>query len=366
MVRAVHSWNRRVRYGTAAAAAFLVLAGCGQGTGQGETATPPQCGVAPSVAPGQLKTVVRPVGDPFKFLVIASTALPDGALLIATETNVPEAGDEATDRRPELLVLDSKGVCRPFPLPVAGGRAVTKNAVPLTSAADGTVYVWDKDASRIVSGRTSGRWSTVVEIPPELTSFQPLSAAVADDGRLYVKTDATAYRVDSGRLTPVAGTGQVLGGGLAEPAPDPGVFPRPATSLPLPILSDLAVSPDGDVVLTSIDAVYAVSPDGVMRVVADPETTDGQAAPIVARHDEDGAIVGSSLTGVTVTDAGDVLVGDTGLQRVIRVRDDESSLLADDVTALTPGDPLDEAGGRLSLLKNRGSQLALLGVEGAK
>jgi hypothetical protein len=295
--------------------------------------------------------------------VLATAALPEGDIVLAVQNNVPRPGEDGVrDVEPELLVLDSQGVCTPFPLPVVEGAAVTRNALPVAVGEDGTLFLWDRDAERIVSGREDEAWDVVVDVPEDLTRFGWVDVDVARDGTLYVQTDAAAFRVSSGRLEMVAGTGEELAGGEGYPVPDPGTFPRPATSQPLPFLRGMEPSPDGDLLLVSQNAIFAVDPSGTIRLIADPVTTRGQRAAIVARHEVNGAVEGSMLTGIAVTETGDLLVGDTAKRRVIRLRDGQTSLLASGVASMPLGDPLDTERDQLFLRPYVDGALAVLGI----
>jgi hypothetical protein len=310
-----------------------------------------------------MKTLVKPTGDSARFRVIASAALPNGDLVFATEANVPPAGEEVTDRRPALFTLDAAGVCRPFVLPVAGGKPVTRTALPVAVAPDGSLYIWDRDSRRIVSDAGTGTWNSVVDIPASVTQFQPIDATVARDGTLYVKTDASVFRVRAGHLEIVAGTEEVLADGQTFPPPDIGPFPRPATSQPLPLLTGLTLSPDGDLLAATASAILGIDQTGDMRIVADSETTKGQPAAISPLHEVEGAVVGSAITGIAATGTGDLLLSDTGLQRVIRISGGKVSVVVQDVAAMSPGEPFDANTSQLLLLEEAGSKLAILGLQ---
>jgi hypothetical protein len=360
VLRVSRAGNRRRAYGAVLAVSAVMLAGCAEpGV---EAAASERCGVVPLVDPGERTTIVRAPGDPQKFSVLATAALPEGDIVLAVQNNVPMAGEDGvSDFEPELLILDTEGVCTPFPLPVAEGVAVTQNALPVAVGQDGTLYLWDVNAERIVSGRADEAWVVEVDVPEELT-FGVVDADVAPDGTLYVATGAAAFRVISGRLEMVAGTGEELADGQSFPVPDLGPFPRPATSQPLPLLRGMATSPDGDLLLVSQSAVFAVDPGGTMRMIADPVTTRGQRAAIVARHEANSAVEGSILTGIAVTETGDLLVGDTAGRRVIRIRDGQTSLLAGGVASMPLGDPLDTLRDQLFIRTYGDGALAVLGV----
>ena len=335
--------------------AVSALAGCTSDSQPGDA--PATCGAAPLVEPGETTTIVRPPGDPNRFRVKAAAFLPDGEVLVAAETNVPEAGDEVLDRRPILFVVAGDGECAPFDLPVVAGTAVTSNAVPMATGDDGALFVWDPDNHRIVRRGMTGAWTTAVTIPSRLHMYGEPAAAVAADGTLYVRTDAAVQRVRSGELEIVAGRGETPARFL-----DPRTLPAPATAAALPALGDVAASADGALFLTTRNAILRVDQDGMLRAAASPETTRGQDGAIV--REQEGTELRSTLTGVAVTPDGDLLIGDTGMQRVLLMREGQASVLMHDVTALAPGHPLDADATKLLALGEAGAQLLLIGLDG--
>jgi len=331
--------------------ALSVLSGCTDREAGGALGT---CGAASFVEPGETATIVP--DRALSFGVTAGAALPGGDVLVAVETNVPEAGREVSDRGPEIFVIRADGTCDPFDLPVVEGTAVGRTAVPVAVADDGSLFLWDPDNHRIVGRNTSGTWRTAVTIPSRLAMYGRLDAAVAPDGTLYVQTDASIHRVVAGKLELVAGTGQMLRQGR-----DPGPFPRPATSRPLPLLTGIDLTADGEPVLVMQTGVLTVDGDGILRLIADDDTTHGQEGAIVGQ--EAGPVNRSRLSRVAATEDGDLLVGDPGRDRVLQLSHGRSSILTEEARALSFGEPLDPTGRMLLAINSRGD-LVVVGLDG--
>lgn len=185
--------------------------------------------------------------------------------------------------------------------------------------------------------------------------YGPPDAAVAPDGTLYVQTDASIHRVVAGKLELVAGTEQRLRQGR-----DPGPFPRPATSAPLPLLTGIDVTADGKPVFAMQTGILTVDGDGTLRLIADDDTTRGQEGAIVGQ--EAGPVNRSRLFRVAATDDGDLLVGDLGRDRVLQLSQGRSSILTEEARALSFGEPLDPTGRMLLAINDQGS-LVLLGLD---
>jgi hypothetical protein len=330
--------------------ALSVLTGCAN---RAAGSAPGTCGAAPFVEPGDTTTIVY--GGALSFVVTGSAALPGGDVLVAVETNVPEAGDEATDPRPETFVIGADGECVPFELPVVEGTAVGGTAVPVAAGDDDSLFLWDPDNHRIVGRDASGTWRTAVTIPSRLVMYGTPDAAVAQDGTLYVQTDASIHRVVAGELELVAGTEERLRQGH-----DPGPFPRPATSKPLPLLTGIDASADGELFLAMQSGILAVDAGGTLRLLADDATTRGQEGAIVGH--EAGPVNRSRLLGIAVTEDGDLLVGDPGRDRVLQLSHGRSSILTEEARALSFGEPLDPTG-RMLLAKNTRGDLVVVGLD---
>lgn len=323
------------------------------------------CGTPPEAEPGDLRTLVDTTGG----LVLGAAALRDGSVVVARDSHPEPAGggDEGWTPDPGLLLLRADGSCEDFPRPVVDGRPVGAEARPVAVGPDGRLYLWDAAELRLVRGTVGGAWETVVTIPGTALMWAPdlvPAVTVTGDGEVYVLTDFAAARVTpTGGLQPVAGTGTDAAGGLSYPPPALGTFPRTGISAPLPLLTSIAAGSTGSVVITTPSAVLELDADGVLHLVADPGTTAGQSGRIEPLREEGDALgIGSRLTTLAVTGSGDVLVGDSGLQRVLRIRDATSTVLVDGPSAIAPGSPLTADDSGVLVLEGGGERLALFGL----
>lgn len=320
-----------------------------------------QCGVPPTATPGQTTVIVRPAGDPHRFRVTAAAALPDGTVAFAREANVPEAGDEVEDRAPAVILLNTKGTCSELPPPVVDGRPVGKEALPLAADSSGFLYLWDRTAERLVRGVPGGAWETVALVPRQATTYRSLEVAVSGNGVVFIKTDAALYvAAEDDRMNLVAGADTILGDGVTYPDPGVGDLPRPADGGPLPLLTDVAVSATNEVFISTQSNILEIDQEGTLREAPGIESSD----LLVDLHEQDGAVVGSRITGISLTATGELLVGDTGLQRILSFEQGRSKVIAERVAGLAPGQPVDSNSSYLFALEQGGSQLSLLGLDG--
>jgi len=248
-------------------------------------------------------------------------------------------GDTVESAGPHIGVLHSDGVLSALELPSElDGIGVPSDVLPLTAAADGTLYVWDGSAARVLERTAAGEWNVAVAVPAE-SLYGPPRAAVGPTGDLFVQTAASVVQVDrAGAVARVVGTGFTANCDGCLPETPIGTFPREATAQAMPLLSGLVVADDGTIYVATGATVLAVA-DGQLSLVADPGTTsaDGEGA-IAAFHDAGERQEGSVLTALAIDVDGSLLVGDSGFdQRILRIHNGHSEVLLGDVSWLFNG-----------------------------
>jgi hypothetical protein len=352
--------------------AACLVAGCASFSSRADSGTEFGAGAcaAPVVEPGELRTVVRASYFGTKTQIVNSAALLNGSIVVAYDANPDQAGDadDIAGRVPDpgLVLVRKDGSCEPFTPPVVAGVRVADDAQPVAVGPHGALYLWDGAEHRLVRGTVDGTWETVVEIPAKRLRYTPTpGVAVSRQGDVYVATDFLVSRVAAaGKLQPVAGTGKAASNGKTYPPPDLGNFPRPGTAAPLTHLRGIAATPSGGVVMTTESVVLELDPSGTLHLLADPETTAGQEGAIEALHVDDGGVVGagSHLTAPAVTASGDVLIGDSDRQRILRIGKGTSRVLVIGPSSINPGNAL-TADGRGLLVRQVGDpDLALLSL----
>jgi hypothetical protein len=355
--------------------AIVGLAGCAPTAADAQREPAAEaCGLGTPPEPGELRTVLE--GDTLgeEASVGPGTVLADGSVVLTYDLDPDEAGDSddfaGEVPEPGLLHLREDS-CEPFPLPTVDGKSVAPDATPVAADDDGRLYLWDRAEFRLVRGNPGGTWETVAVIPSELLRFTYAPAVtISDGGEVFVATDFLVSRLTAaGELDPVAGTGE--GTGQSYPPPDPGTFPRPGTSAPLTRVSGIAAAPSGALVITTGLSVLELDPSGTLRLVADPETTAGQDGAFQPRtYNQDGIEVGSTIAGVQVTGAGDVLVSDFLIgadgdrKRILGIRDGRLNVLLEHETYLSPsrGSALFPDDAAVLLMQDGGRAIAVYGL----
>ncbi len=359
----------------AAALAVALLSGCASADAQQEPAAA-TCRLGPLPAPGETRTVIE--GDDLRqgASIGVGAVLADGSVVVSYDLNPVDENDEearATEKpEPGLLHLRVDS-CEPVPLPTVDGQPLAADAFPVAADDEGRLYLFERPALRLVRGTPGADdWATVVVVPSASLRFgYAPEVTVSDSGDVFVGTDFLVSRVTaSGELEPVVGTGE--GDGQAYPLPDPGTFPRPATSAPVTKVSGIAATPSGTVAITSFQTVMEWDPSGTLRLLANPETTAGQEGAIQTRtFTQNGGEIGSYIGGPHVTDTGDVLLGEylsaddpaDIRNRLLAIRDGRSSVLAelDEFLSPNPGSALFPDDSAV-LLRDGGRSLAVYGL----
>lgn len=232
--------------------------------------------------------------------------------------------------------------------------------MPLTAAPDGTLYLWDDSAARVLARTAGGDWSVSVAVRKG-SLFGPPRAAVGPEGDLFVQTAASVIRVDdTGAETRVVGTGSTGSCDGCMPDTPLGPLPREATSQAMPLLSGLVVGPDGTIYIATGTTVLAVE-RGQLSLVADPSTTskdgDGAITPV---HDAGDREEGSLLTAIVLDTDGALLVDDSGFdQRILRIEDSHSELLVSGVSWLFNGTIVENTATKDLLFMEDGSSVLI-------
>jgi len=94
-------------------------------------------------------------------------------------------GDTVESTGPHIGVLHSDGVLSALELPSElDGIGVPSDVLPLAAAADGTLYVWDGSAARVLERTAAGERNVAVAVPAE-SLYGPPRAAVGPTGDLF-------------------------------------------------------------------------------------------------------------------------------------------------------------------------------------
>ena len=141
------------------------------------------------------------------------------------------------------------------------GSVVRLAAVTLAllSFVSGTAAAQEPRVFMLLGG-PSARYALADGAPATSVNLQPVDIAVAPDGSVLVLAATALYRIDPGGRI-----GRVAGGGAQGPSGDGG----PARDASLQGANDVAVAPDGSILIGDGCAVRRISTDGVIRRVAD-------------------------------------------------------------------------------------------------
>lgn len=271
------------------------------------------------------------------FRVFATVPLPDGRIVLSYDPDAPEAGDETNLGSARIVQREPDGTTTEFPLPVIDGNQVPSTATPLIAGADGTLYMYDDAALRVVARDPSGQWRVVAPIDEGTITVVPY-ATIGPDGDLYFATATAVFRLGAdGVPTTIAGSEDRAIGDITFPEPPIGPLPAPAAAVGLPLLTGVVVADNETVYLTTETAVLAVSPGGIISLIADATAGgalgDGQVAiPTVPGPGER-----SLFTGLALDSDGSILVADTGLQRLLRISPAGAEVLLNNVSSIESG-----------------------------
>jgi hypothetical protein len=154
-------------------------------------------------------------------------------------------------------------------------QAVFSHLSDIAIGGDGSVYLADMDARQIRRIRPDGIIERLAgsaactsghagDGGPATSArlVDPRRIAVAQDGSLYVlQGDFRIRKIDpSGIITTVAGNGSTTFGGVPE-----GV---PATSLPSPLIRDIAVGPNGVLHMVGNKRIFGLQRDGTIKGIS--------------------------------------------------------------------------------------------------
>jgi uncharacterized protein (TIGR03437 family) len=236
----------------------------------------------------------------------------DGGQAVAAQLDFP-AG-LAVDRLGALYIADSQNhrvrkiLAGGVISTVVGGSPSTALETPVGVAVDlaGTIYVADAGNEVVDSYTAAGAWASV-GAPGQLTA--PHDVAVDLNGVLYIANGTHIVKVASGQIQTVAGDGYLhaIGdGGLATAA----LLSQP---------SAIALNGAGSLYIadTGTQRVRQVLPTGVIQTLAGTGVAGAAADKVVAS-----AATLNSPMGVALDSAGDVLIADTGNNRVRQVTTD--------------------------------------------
>ncbi len=188
------------------------------------------------------------------YTVYAAVSLPGVSLVVLYNPNNPGAGDEPKTTPDRLVEVSGDGTLTRLELPVLDGARVGDSVVPLVAAPDGTLYLYDGAAHRVVSMDLKQNWSVVAEL-----SEVPL-ATVGPDGQLYLATVSSVLRVEAdGALTRIAGTATLGSQDIQGPQPPLVGLPLPATQVNLSRPTGITVAPDGSIFLAMGSLILRLS-----------------------------------------------------------------------------------------------------------
>ncbi len=189
---------------------------------------------------------------------------------------------------------------------VVGGSPSTALGTPVAIAVDvaGTLYVADSGNIVVCSYTVAGAWTNVTGTTGQLTA--PHDLAVDLNGALYVADGVRIRKVGNGQIRTVAGDGYLhaIGdGGLATDA----LLSQP---------SAIALNGAGSLYIadTGTQRVRQVLPTGVIQTLVGTGVADSAADNVVAA-----AATLNSPMGVALDAAGNILIADTGNQRIRQV-----------------------------------------------
>ena len=277
--------------------------------------------VDPPVGMVQLAYTGRAIGVDTSFEVGPVVAGVDGTLFVNQNRASPGAGSDAPlPDGTDIVALRPDGTAGVVEEPVIEGLPSGEMRV-LAAGADGGLYFWDGDNSRLVARNGQGTWSAVTAPHPEQNVHDgdgglarhahvadPVDAAVGSDGSLFVAEQYAVRRIGAdGIITTVAGTdafdrpeGQWgRGGGRPFGPPLPEQRDQaPATQTLLPDISGLATLADGSLALVFEKTIRIVGLDGIMTIVVGPGFgPQTEAARIIGAEGEYGTALGSPAVG---------------------------------------------------------------------
>lgn len=172
---------------------------------------------------------------------------------------------------------------------VVDGRPFSAWAGAMAVGPNGTLYVnINKDGNRLLARHTDGRWQWLTASPfcaasrtddcqPHVTAagsparsarLQGITGiAVGPDRSVYLASDHTVLRISpDGIIRLVAGT--LRGNRLDSREPPAPTRPVPATSIALPPVTAVAVTPTGMLFIATPNRLYTVDRTGTMRLLA--------------------------------------------------------------------------------------------------
>lgn len=342
---------------SAAVAILLSVVSCarpaGDGSGddsQGE-ASPRACGAPLSslILSEESQELLFGVGK----RVIAAVDTFDAGVLMSVDSDVPDAGDDDTSEgRPSLVLLSSEGDLADVELPLVDGQRVAAAVLPLGTDSTGTTFLYESLRGRVLTVDQAWRWDVVLTIDPTLVAPRPTIAfGTQDEPYLALATQVIQLNVGRGLADAVVGRESRRTQDISFPELSPtqldGQIDMEAS---LPLLTGLAVNQDDTMYFSSQQGVYMIGPDSVIKGLY---ARDGFAAgPASPGQDEPSEQ--SLFTGVAVSAAGEVLVMDTGRQRLVSVSADGHEQEVVSAVSSLNGPSLGSAPHRLLIGRNAG------------
>lgn len=314
--------------------------------------------------PGQRLTVLSEatVGDPDKrddedFYLFAAVAMPDGTVAVYFDPRAPAVGSDGGDGKPQTVILGVDGARTPVAPGMVDGLEVDPQLIrPVAAAPDGTLYLFDPAARRIVAGVPGGQWRTVTELAGS-GAWGPPKGAIGPGGELYYLTASSVLRVDpDGTETLIAGidSPEIRSPGYN----DLGQFPRPATSAPLPEVTGVVVGLDGTVYIATGRTDVLSLHDGILDLV--PGTGPRQLP--MSTLDSVRRTGVHYISSLAMDTDGALLLGDSGQAQVLRLADGHTERVDSDTYAVAEGQNVALSPNRdLIIITNTTYALALIG-----
>lgn len=323
--------NRRCRrgLGLASRTPLAILLGC-------ERANLPEPGEEAGCTQGItvfLPTIAGGTSDGSLFAVLEAVVLADGSAVISYDADTPEVGDSTAVSHTRLVSVNKDGVVSDLPLPALAGIQVTTNAIPLVVDLMGSVYFYDRDASRVVVWEHHQNWRIVMPLPGDLVFNSP-HPSIGPDGALDLATASQILVVRGGEPVVIAGSSAEVAGAIAFPQPPLDRLPADATSVNLPSPNALVVGQDGIIHFATADRLYAISSEG--RLIA--EGTIGETTQL-----PDGSPT-TNFTGLAIDATGQLIVSDSASEELLRVDGGREELVASDVRFISDGAVLNRPG----------------------
>jgi len=281
------------------------------------------------------------------FAVFEVVALPDGGAVVSYDPNTPDAGDDVNPDHQRLVQVDADGRVADLELPRLEGLQVEVNAVPLVADSTGSLYLYDRASSRIISRDPAGEWRTAALLDSALV-FKSPHPSLGPDGALYLATASQVIRIDgSGEDSIVAGRVATAAAEIAFPQSELTGLPLLATEVGIPSPTALVVADDGVLHFATRDSLFRIARDGVLfpavGLSGRIELPSGSGPP--------------NFTGLAIDEEGRLLVSDSGNQQLLRINGAQVELVESDIRFIADGAVLTRPDGTPLLTVDADQQL---------